>query len=457
MTMPVLELQKIVGVEHVLINDSDKDYASLDRSNGLLKSLPLLVVRVFSQTELIDCVRLCLSRKNPLLIRAAGTGKSGGAIASPTTIVIDVTGLNRIISIDTDNLLAVVEPGVILAHLKNAAMHQGLFYPPDPASQDYCTIGGNVAENAAGPSTIKYGTTRDYLLGGTAIIGTGEMIDFGKQTPKGVCGFDIASLLCGSEGTLAVFTKLTLRLLPYPKSIAACIVYFNDEESALYAVNYLQNRGHRPKTLEYIDAICLKALEKHSKTTLATAQSALMIECDAGFDDGARQEIDAILHTLTPLSPTSYTKATTKAELKKLWHERSLLSEACTHYMGYKLSEDIAVPLGKLVMLMRAVKEMSKPPHLMVGLFGHAGDGNLHVQIMFDKAELAAAAQELCHELLIVVVRLGGTIAAEHGIGLKKKAYLPLEQSATLIDVQKRIKKAFDPHNLLNPGKIFDV
>lgn len=451
------KLEKIVGRHRVLTHEADKAYAALDQSNGLKKSSPLLVVKVSTQQELIDCVRCCLDFTTPIVIRACGTGKSGGAIADARSVVIDICGLNRIITIDTKNLLAEVEPGVILADLKQAAREQGLYYPPDPASQDYCSIGGNVAENAAGPSTLKYGTTKDYVLGGQAIIGTGELISFGKRCPKGVAGFDLASLLCGSEGTLAVFTNLILRLIPHPTSQALGMFYFNSEEHALSAIYHLLHNGFLPKTLEYIDNTCLKALKKHTNLDMPPAQAALMIECDAHGHDGAAQEIMGIKHALESLSLIHYELATTQQEITTWWQLRSLLSEACTNYLGYKLSEDLAVPLGRLADLHQATLALAQPPHLQIGLFGHAGDGNLHVQIMFDTPNLEAKAHELCHQLLRVVVGLGGTIAAEHGIGLKKKSLLLFEQSDELIELQKRIKRSFDPHNLLNPGKIFDV
>lgn len=218
-----------------------------------------------------------------------GTGKSGGAVANSHSVLIDISALNRILNIDTNDLVAEVEPGVILHDLQVAVLEKGLFYPPDPASSRMCTLGGNVAENAAGPSTIKYGSTREYFLGGQAILGTGEVINFGKRCPKGVSGYDIASLLCGSEGTLAVLTKLVLRLLPKPKSYASALCYFRDQEDAMLAVNGILSDGHLPKTLEYVDSHCLKALAKIEGLKVAKfVSAALIIECDASFHGGAR-------------------------------------------------------------------------------------------------------------------------------------------------------------------------
>ncbi len=347
----------------------------------------------------------------------------------------------------------------MLYELKTAAHHVGLFYPPDPASYRMCTIGGNVAENAAGPSTLKYGTTRDYLLGGQAILGTGEIIEFGKRCPKGVAGYDIGSLLCGSEGTLAVFTHLRLRLLPKPKSEAAAVYYFHDEKQALSAVTDILSNGHLPRTLEYVDSESLSALQKLPQFALEriSAKAALIIECDASYEHGADAAQSAIKKTLSSYSLVSILDAKSDLERIKIWETRSMLSDACSRWIGHKISEDVAVPLGALLDFQEGVKRLEQAPHLLCGLFGHAGDGNLHVQIMFDDVKLRPLAEELRHEVLILVLRLGGTLAAEHGIGLQKKAYLPLEQSAELIQLQKRIKRVFDPHNLLNPGKIFNT
>lgn len=442
----LLELQNIVGGKSVFASDMDKAYASLDQSNQ--KSMPLLVVKVRSTEELIVCARLCFKERTPVVVRASGTGKVGSALGDEKTVVIDTSSLNRIISIDTGDLVAVVEPGVNLLALKEEVKKVGLFYPPDPASFAQCSIGGNVAQNAAGPSTIKYGTTKDYVLGGQLLLSTGELIDFGKRCVKGVTGYDIASLLCGSEGTLGIITKLVLRLLPLPKSFCAAEVFFTSESQALKAVNTILNRGHRPTTLEYIDHHCLKALNK--LLGISTSHEAcLIIECDAGYEDGAEKELLSILADING-------EAVFVKDLPGLWHKRSKLSEACSKYLGHKISEDVAVPLGKLFDFASSVKAL-EIPHVTLGLFGHAGDGNLHVQLMYDDERYLEDAKRLRHEILLLVLEHQGTLTAEHGIGLKKKAYLSLEQSSELIELQKRIKKSFDPHNLINPGKIFDV
>lgn len=450
-------IKKIMPVHDVLLTQQEQTYASLDRATNVEASWPLAVVRVNSRTELIDVARACLQHHTPIVMRGAGTGKSGGAVADRHSVIIDVSRLNRILLIDENNLLAEVEPGVILADLQDAVDKRGLFYPPDPASRLLCTIGGTVAENAAGPSTLKYGTTRDYLLGGEALLGCGELMDFGKRCPKGVAGYDIAALLCGSEGSLAIFTKFILRLLPKPKSQTCAMAFFADERTCLRAVNSIFRDGHIPKTLEYIDAHCLKALAACVDFNVPKgATSALIIECDASFVGGADLELDAIMDTLLPHGLIHVDKIKDDVSRQALWLRRSALSDACTRYRGHKISEDVAVPLGAIGELGDAIKQFSYEPQLCVGIFGHAGDGNLHVQIMFNDEQLLPRAQKIRHEILLRVLALGGTITAEHGVGLQKKAYLPLEQSATLIDVQRRIKSAFDPHYLLNPGKIFD-
>jgi|SRR5579871_808302 len=452
------ELKTIVGSADILMTAEEMAYARLDQSTNVAASLPLLVVKVRTVDMLIAVVQCCIKNNQPMVVRAAGSGKSGGAVANGDAVLIDISLLNRILKIDDKDLVAIVEPGVVLHELQMAVDRLGLFYPPDPASFRIATIGGNVAENAAGPSTLKYGSTRDYLLGGQAILGTGELIDFGKRCPKGVAGYDVASLLCGSEGTLAIFTKLILRLLPKPRCQSAAIFFFDDQDDALAAVNAIFGDGHLPRTLEYVDAHCLKALGKVTDSAeFKTAAAALIIECDSTYQGGSNFAMAAIGETLRQYSVIDTLVAKSDRERKKIWDVRSMLSDACSRFLGHKISEDIAVPLGSLSLFQRAIARFERPPHLLCGLFGHAGDGNLHVQIMFDDQKLRPIAEEVRHEVLLLVLKIGGTLTAEHGIGLQKKEYLPLEQSGELIELQRRIKKSFDPHNLLNPGKIFDV
>lgn len=450
------QLTDIVGINNILIKEEEKSYASLDQSNGLHAVMPQMVIKVASQDELIASVMLCIKYKIPLVIRAAGSGKSGGAIPVMNGIVIDITKLDHIIEINQENLWARVEPGLILHNFKEAVAKNNLFYPPDPASQYYCTLGGNVAENASGPSTLKYGSTRDYLLGGKAITGEGKIIEFGKLCPKGVVGYDMASLLCGSEGTLAVFINLTMRLLPKPKSLALGIFYFTNEFNAFLAIKKLFSSSCRPKALEYIDKTCINALKAYLHIDLPGDSCALIIECDAMYLDGAEQELYDIKALLCDLS-SYYDIINDQENIHIWWHRRSQLSKACEVYLGYKISEDIALPLGKIKDWQYIINALNNNNHIIIAIFGHAGDGNLHVQIMFADKSYEQEALMLSKKILLLVVGLGGTIAAEHGIGLKKKSYLSLEQSWPLIDMQKKIKLLFDPYNLLNPGKIFDI
>ncbi|HXW60877.1 MAG TPA: FAD-binding oxidoreductase [Myxococcota bacterium] len=450
----IKELTHIVGRNQVLKRRDQIAYARMDMSTSVEPDWPGLVLKVRTRSDLIRATRACISFKQPLLIRAAGTGKSGGAVPREHCVVIDIMGLNDILSIDKANLYAMVEPGVILNDLKKEVEAQGLFYPPDPASSHRCTIGGNVAENAGGPSALKYGCTRDYVLGGQAILGTGEVIDFGKHSVKGVTGYDIASLLCGSEGTLAVFCSLILRLLPLPAHEAVALFLFDDEEAALKGVLLVFAQGFRPRTLEYIDSTCLDALNMASaKKAFKKGQAALLIECD-----GSQKEY--VVKELRMLKEILESRLGCKGEVAdanrghELWRLRAGLSEACTKYRGFKLSEDIALPLKELGSFSQWFKA-KKDGDLSCGLFGHAGDGNLHVQIMFDSEQHMEKALSLRHQVLLEVINRQGTLTAEHGIGLQKRDYLGLEQASALIELQKRIKAAFDPYNLLNPNKIF--
>ncbi len=443
----IKKLKLLAPQSKVLSATHDISYAALDQSSNVRPSLPMLVIKIANCHELVSVSQYLLSHHIAIVMRGAGTGKSGGAVAQSNAVIIDTCALNHY-EINQENLTAQVEPGVILGDFQSALKKVGLFYPPDPASWATCTIGGNVAENAGGPSTLKYGTTKDYLLGGQAVIGTGELIDFGKFCPKGVAGYDLASLLCGSEGTLAIFTNFTLRLLPLPKDICSALFLYDDDLLALEHVGRIFTHGHRPRTLEYIDNLAIKALIKAQLLPHSLAkQSALLIECDASFDNGAAKDLAAIKQLLSV--------STLDIESESLWQARYSLSQACTNYLGLKLSEDIALPLSQLKNFATWFKSQSYQERLVCSLFGHAGDGNLHVQIMFSNEALRPQAEDIRHEVLLTVLKLGGTLSAEHGIGLQKKAYLPLEQSPELISLQKRIKLAFDPHQLLNPGKIF--
>lgn len=450
------QLRSIVGSQRLLQEESQKAYASSDQATNVNACLPFLVVKVQSVNELIAVTQTCISFRRPLVVRASGTGKSGGAVPGSSFVVIDISALNKIISIDSANLTAELEPGVILGVFQAKLKKLGLFYPPDPASKDICSIGGNVAENAGGPSTLKYGVTRDYVLGGQAVLGTGEVIDFGKRCPKGVAGYDIGSILCGSEGTLAVITKIRLRLLPLPQDLACALFLFANDSDALKAIPQIFAQGHVPKILEYFDGICIQALQKQGLLkSVPKENAALLVECDASFKDGGRTQLLAIQSGLS-VAPEHIIWAYSKREQTKLRSMREGLSKALTQLLGLKISEDIAIPIAKLADFRSWFLAQGRIFSLTSALFGHAGDGNLHVQILFAKEADKKRAQALRHEVLLQVLKLGGTLSAEHGIGLQKKAYLPLEQSDALINLQKRIKQAFDPHNILNPGKIFD-
>lgn len=450
------ELMDIVGRDRLLTHPEKMAYATKDMATNVEPAWPAFVVKVCDQKELIKVTQACLRYKQALVIRAAGSGKSGGATPYHGAAVIDVSGLDRIINIDKANLIAEVEPGVILAHFQQAVRAQGLFYPVDPASASLCTLGGNVAENASGPSTVKYGCTRDYVLGGQAILGTGEVIEFGKSCIKGVTGYDIASLLCGSEGTLAVFTSLLLRLLPHPRDEAVGLFLFENDRDALSSVLTVFAHGFLPRTIEYIDATCLQALIRAGFRVpgAESRRPALLLECDASLPGHAVGELKAIEAAIRQghLCQGFLSEADGRGEY--LWRMRAGLSAACTAYLGHKLSEDIELPLGKMYEFACWFKE-KETDDLRCALFGHAGDGNFHVQILFDHPRHRENAQKLRHEVLLKVLNLGGTLSAEHGIGRQKIDYMPLEQSPALIEVQRRIKGAFDPYNLINPGKIF--
>jgi glycolate oxidase len=404
---------------------------SHDETPGLERILPIGVVQPQSTQDVQEAVNMCIREGLFITARGAGTGKAGGCNPALNSIVIDFSRMNQILEINTENLTAKVQPGVVLENFKQAVEAQNLFYPPDPNSLKWCTLGGNIATNAAGPSALKYGSTRDYVLGLEVILANGEVMRLGKQTVKGVAGYDLVSLICGSEGTLALVTEITVKLLPKPRNLQTALLRFDSNEEALKAVSEILSRGYLPRTLEYMDEDCLQG------------KAALLIEYDG--DDEQIESVGAIETQV----------ATDEKQRRAIWDQRRLMSESLKKRAKYKISEDIVVPRNQILEFACELKKLGVKHGVQTASFGHAGDGNLHAQILFDEDLNSQKIDCILHELFSLTVRLNGTISGEHGIGLAKKPYLPLEQSESVITLQKAIKKVWDPDGILNPGKIF--
>jgi glycolate oxidase len=364
----------------------------------------------------------------------------------------------RILEIDETNLLAVVEPNVITAELQRAVEQVGLFYPPDPASLESSALGGNVAECAGGPRAFKYGTTRRYVLALEAVLPGGDIIRTGSKAVKNVVGYDLTQLLVGSEGTLAIITEITLRLVPKPPARATLLAIFADIQAAVDAVTALIARRVVPAAIELIDAESLRAVHEQLGQELAppTAGAMLIVEAD-GTQTAADDEIDRVMQACRDVGATRVTLAATDEERERLWDARRLISLALRATGLLKINHDVVVPRGRVPALFDLVRKLREEYGLRIAAFGHAGDGNIHVNLMVDRAnpDQRARAKQAERVLFERVVALEGSISGEHGIGFAKAPYLAIELSPEQIALMKRVKAAFDPNGILNPGKIF--
>jgi glycolate oxidase len=452
----IAAVAQAVGAEYVRSDRSSLDaYAADALGQG---HPPDLVVFPGSTREIAAIARLCNEHRVPLVVRGAGTGYTGGAVPTRGGVVLSMERLNRIIEIDEVNLVAVVEPNVINGDFQRAVERLGLFYPPDPASLDTSSIGGNVAECAGGPRAFKYGTTKRYVLALEAVLPTGEIVQTGTKAVKNVVGYDVTQLLVGSEGTLAIITKITLRLIPKPPVRRTLSAAFPDVRRAVEAVNGLIQRRVVPCAIELVDDDSLRAVETHigRRVTVDEAHALLIVECD-GTAAAVEEEMARVAAACQDAGGLQVTRAATEVERDELWRVRRQLSLALRATGLLKINHDVVVPRGRVPELFDVIAELKQRHSLRIASFGHAGDGNIHVNLMVDPNDQAerARATQAERELFERVVALEGSISGEHGIGFAKARYLPLELSPEVIALMKRLKAAFDPNDILNPGKIF--
>ncbi len=419
--------------------------------------LPDAVAFPLTAEEVRRTVLLANERRFPVVPRGAGSGFSGGSLPVRGGVVLSLERMDRILSIDTENLVAVVEPGVVTETLKEEAKKRGLFYPPDPASLKFCTIGGNLAECAGGMCAVKYGVTRDYVLGLEAVLGTGELLRTGVYTMKGVVGYDLTRMLVGSEGTLGVITKATLKLIPLPESVATLLAFFRTNGEGARAVAGIVEERITPCAMEMMDRTAIDCVREIADLTVPEETGcALLIEVD-GPEVSVSQEAGRVQAACRRFGATEVRHSTDPVGREKLWELRRSISPAIRRVNPVKINEDIVVPRSHLPGMYAFLSELAARKNLKIVNFGHAGDGNIHVNIMIsgkDEDE-RRRADEAVGEVFRKTVELGGTISGEHGIGIAKAPYLEMEVGPLGVSVMKRLKNCFDPNGILNPGKIF--
>jgi glycolate oxidase len=412
-----------------------------------------------SRAEIELVLRLAAEHAVPVTPRGAGSGMTGGALPVRGGLVLSTERMKKIIDINPDDRIAVVEPGVINGDLQAAVEAQGLFYAPDPASLALCSMGGNVAENAGGPRAFKYGVTRDWTLGLVVTLMGGETLRLGRRTPKGVTGYDLTALFVGSEGTFGVTSEITVKLVGRPEGVGTLVAIMPDAVSAGRAVSAIIRKGYRPRALELMDKATIDHVRPRAAFTFpADAGALVLIELD-GEPEGMEANILRCGGVCEEHGATDVIIARDDADRERLWAARRGCSRALREAHAFKLSEDIVVPPGAIAAMLERVDGIAARERLMTATFGHAGDGNLHVNVLTDEdhrdAGVAARIENALGGVFRAALDLGGTLSGEHGIGIAKARYMAWEQSAEVIDWQKRLKRLWDPRELLNPGKIF--
>ena len=449
------QLTKIVGRENILTDQEDLICYSFDATNE--KFLPNAVVFPENAEAISAILKLANKEQFPVIPRGAGTGFSGGSLTVLGGVVLVSSRLNHIIEVDTDNLTAVVEPGVICGAFQKEVETYGLYYPPDPSSLGFSTLGGNVAECAGGPSALKYGVTRDYVTGLEVVLPTGEIISTGVRTMKGVVGYDLTRLIIGSEGTLAVITKIYLRLIPKPEAQVTLMSLFKNVEDSAQAVAHVIRNKIIPSKLEFMDRGSIECVDNYQKLNLPSETAALLlIEVD-GNPIAVKEQVQRVEEICRSQGSFRIDRAANAQEAENLWEVRRAISPSLLQLNLTKINEDVVVPRSKIPHLIRQIEEIKDAYQLTIINFGHAGDGNIHINVLFQETipQEKEKAHKAIEEIFQKVLDLGGTISGEHGVGTAKAPFLAMELQHQEIGLMKGIKRIFDPHDILNPGKIF--
>jgi glycolate oxidase len=450
----VKEFQRLLGPDQVFLKEADRLTYAYDAA-VLAPVLPALVVRPRSAELLGQVVRLCNENGLPLTVRGAGTNLSGGTIPLPGGVVVLSNALNQILEINEADLYAVVQPGVVTAKLAQAVEARGLFYPPDPGSMAVSTLGGNVAENAGGLRGLKYGVTRDYVMGLNFFAAAGDLVKTGSRTVKCVTGYNLTGLLVGSEGTLGVISEIILKLIPLPQARQAMLATFGDIAKASETVAAIIAQRIVPATLEFLDNFTIRALEDYSHAGLSVEAAALLlIEVD-GHPAVVAEEAEKVAAICRQQGATGVVAAKDDAERDRVWSARRAALSALAKLKPTVVLEDATVPRSQIPAMVQAIQEIGRRFDLPIGTFGHAGDGNLHPTILTDRRNTAEwqRVEAAVDAVFEAALGLGGTLSGEHGIGAAKARFMEKEVGRGTILYSKRLKAALDPKNILNPGK----
>jgi D-lactate dehydrogenase len=450
------QLQDLLGHDNVLLDPAECLAYSYDNSRQQV--LPIAVVFAQTHEHVVQTVQWCYENQVPVTARGRGTGTPGGSVPLSNGIVLSLERMQNIIAVHPDDRYLIAEAGVLNADCQHIAKQHGFFWPPDPTSMAYCTIGGNLAYNSAGPRAVKYGTPRENTLGLTAVTGTGATLHTGVRTTKGVVGYDLTRLLIGSEGTLAIITSAILKLTPLPETRRTLRASYSSIQAATNAIARIMAQPIVPYALEFMDTSAINVIQQFTPFDLPNnTQAILIIEID-GYENALPHHIHQLQQAASSDELIDWQVATTKEEQDQLWKIRKSLSPCLRRLAPEKINEDVVVPVSQLPKLISGLQTLSNKYAIPIVNFGHAGNGNIHVNLLYDSNNQQQVKNTLpcLDEVFNLVLALGGTLSGEHGIGLVKKPFVGRELDATSLQLMRQIKQQFDPRNILNPGKLFD-
>ena len=444
----------IVGEENY--TDEVIDLISYSSDTSEHRHRPEGAVWPMNTEQVSKILKLANEQVFPVTPRGAGTGYAGGAVPEEGGIVMDMSRMNKILKISIDDRLVVVQPGVVYAKLAEALSPYGFSFPPDPASGKAATLGGNVATNAGGLKGAKYGTTRDYVLGLEVALPDGDILRTGSSCMKCVSGYDLTRLFVGSEGTLGVVTEIILKINPKPEKVAACSAAFDTLEDAGKAISDVMRSGIIPSALEILDDRCIVALNRDAGLQLPEVAAMVFAEADGHTTEEVAHQLDRVIEVFQRNNATAIKRAESATEMEKLWTARKSIGGILFRISRNYLAEDVTVPISRVPEMLKGIQEISKRHDILIATLGHLGDGNLHPNIIFDgrDPEQAARAEKAVNDLFELAIEKNGTLTGEHGIGLAKAPFMKLEHDAVAMGVMSKIKKLFDPNNILNPGKM---